>query len=98
MRVMRKWKRQQGLYLPVTMLAEIESAAAKLDRSVSWVVQFAWKLARAELARIPGVNDAPVLVREEVRSPREGASPSGARVPLREHHYRREDEGPSHQP
>jgi uncharacterized small protein (TIGR04563 family) len=95
---MRKWKRQQGLYLPVNMLAEIESVAAKLDRSISWVVQFAWKLARAELARIPGVNDAPVLVRDEVRSRGDGPSPASVRVSVSQHHYRGEDERSSDQP
>jgi len=54
-----KWKRQQGLYLPVEMLAEMQSVAARLDRSVSWVVQLAWKLSRADLARFPGVDTLP---------------------------------------
>jgi uncharacterized small protein (TIGR04563 family) len=34
------------------MLQEIEQEAVRLDRSVSWVVQRAWKLARAELHKI----------------------------------------------
>jgi uncharacterized small protein (TIGR04563 family) len=33
------------------MLKEIEREAARLDRSVSWVVQRAWKLARDDLKR-----------------------------------------------
>jgi uncharacterized small protein (TIGR04563 family) len=33
------------------MLKEIELEAVRLDRSVSWVVQRAWKLARAELKK-----------------------------------------------
>ena len=50
-------KRKQSLYFPEDMLREIEHEAQRLDRSLSWVVQHAWKLARAQLARIPGVND-----------------------------------------
>ncbi len=50
-------KRKQSLYFPDEMLREIETEAQRLDRSLSWVVQHAWKLARAQLARVPGVND-----------------------------------------
>jgi uncharacterized small protein (TIGR04563 family) len=34
------------------MLQEIEQEAARLDRSVSWVVQRAWRLAREDLGKI----------------------------------------------
>jgi len=50
-------KRKQSLYFPEEMLREIEHEAQRLDRSLSWVVQHAWKLARSHMARIPGVND-----------------------------------------
>jgi uncharacterized small protein (TIGR04563 family) len=50
-------KRKQSLYFPETMLQEIKDEAARLDRSLSWVVQRAWKLARAEIKKIPSVND-----------------------------------------
>ncbi len=50
-------KRKQSLYFPETMLQEIKDEAARLDRSLSWVVQRAWKLARAEIRKIPSVND-----------------------------------------
>jgi uncharacterized small protein (TIGR04563 family) len=50
-------KRKQSLYFPEEMLNEIEREAQRLDRSLSWVVQQAWKVARAQMARIPGVND-----------------------------------------
>ncbi|NLE87139.1 MAG: TIGR04563 family protein [Myxococcales bacterium] len=39
------------------MLQEIKDEAARLDRSLSWVVQRAWKLARLEIKKIPSVND-----------------------------------------
>jgi uncharacterized small protein (TIGR04563 family) len=42
---------KQCLSFPVDMLKEIELEAVRLDRSVSWVVQRAWKLARAELKK-----------------------------------------------
>lgn len=45
--------RKQSLYFPETMLEEIKAEAARLDRSLSWVVQRAWKTARAEVRKIP---------------------------------------------
>jgi uncharacterized small protein (TIGR04563 family) len=45
--------RKQSLYFPEAMLDDIKSESARLDRSLSWVVQRAWKTARAEIRKIP---------------------------------------------
>jgi uncharacterized small protein (TIGR04563 family) len=50
-------KRKQSLYFPEEMLLEIQREAARQDRSLSWIVQQAWKLARDRVASIPGVNE-----------------------------------------
>jgi uncharacterized small protein (TIGR04563 family) len=53
--------RKQSLYFPEAMLEEIKAEAVRLDRSLSWVVQRAWKTARAEIRKIPSsqaVDDA----------------------------------------
>jgi uncharacterized small protein (TIGR04563 family) len=50
-------KRKQSLYFPDDMLKEIQEEANRLDRSLSWMVQHAWRLARQDLARYPSVND-----------------------------------------
>ena len=52
-------KRKQSLYFPEEMLREIQSEARRQDRSLSWIVQRAWKYARPELAKFPGANDMP---------------------------------------
>ena len=39
------------------MLNEIQREANRQDRSLSWIVQQAWKLARMEIRKIPSVND-----------------------------------------
>ena len=49
--------RKQSLYFPDEMLNEIQTQAQRLDRSLSWVVQQAWKIARGEIMRFPSVND-----------------------------------------
>jgi uncharacterized small protein (TIGR04563 family) len=50
-------KRKQSLYFPEDMLREIQNEANRQDRSLSWIVQQAWKIARSEIARYPSVND-----------------------------------------
>lgn len=50
-------KRKQSLYFPEDMLREIKFEASRQDRSLSWIVQKAWKIARAEVCKYPSVND-----------------------------------------
>jgi uncharacterized small protein (TIGR04563 family) len=50
-------KRKQSLYFPEDMLKEIKLEASRQDRSLSWIVQKAWKIARAEVSKYPSVND-----------------------------------------
>jgi uncharacterized small protein (TIGR04563 family) len=45
-------KRTQSIYLPTEMLDEIVAEAARLDRSVAWIVQRAWMFARRAVADI----------------------------------------------
>ena len=61
-------KRKQSLYFPDEMLKEIGDEAARLDRSLSWVVQRAWKMAKADIKKLPSVNDP---------HPGAGGSPAG---------------------
>lgn len=50
-------KRKQSLYFPEEMLKEIQEEANRQDRSLSWIVQQAWKLARERIKAFPAVND-----------------------------------------
>ncbi len=50
-------KRKQSLYFPEEMLDEIQHEARRQDRSISWIVQQAWKVARPDIRRMPSVND-----------------------------------------
>ena len=52
-------KRKQSLYFPEDMLEDIRQEANRLDRSLSWIVQKAWKIARREIMKYPSVNDIP---------------------------------------
>jgi uncharacterized small protein (TIGR04563 family) len=50
-------KRKQSLYFPESMLDEIQKEAARLDRSLSWIVQRCVKVALPEIRKLPSVND-----------------------------------------
>ncbi len=50
-------KRKQSLYFPEEMLREIQEEATRQDRSLSWIMQQAWRSARAQIAKIPGRDE-----------------------------------------
>jgi len=52
-------KRKQSLYFPEEMLKEIGAEATRQDRSLSWIVQKAWKAARKDIMNIPSVGGPP---------------------------------------
>ena len=49
-------KRKQSLYFPEAMLEELKLEARRMDRSLSWVVQKAWTLARQRVVAMPSAN------------------------------------------
>lgn len=49
-------KRKKSLYVPEPMLSEIQREAERQDRSLSWLIQRAWKIARGEIKKTPGVD------------------------------------------
>jgi uncharacterized small protein (TIGR04563 family) len=50
-------KRKQSLYFPESMLQEIQKEAARLDRSLSWIVQRCVKIGLSDIRKLPSVND-----------------------------------------
>ena len=52
-------KKKQSLYFPDEMLKEIANEATRQDRSISWIVQKAWKASRKDIKSIPAVSDEP---------------------------------------
>ncbi len=51
-------KRKVTLYFNAAMLSETQREAIRQDRSVSWIIQAAWKIARDEVRRLPGIASA----------------------------------------
>jgi uncharacterized small protein (TIGR04563 family) len=49
-------KRKQSLYFPEEMLKEIQAEAVRQDRSLSWIVQKAWRVARNDIMKLPTMS------------------------------------------
>ncbi len=47
---------KQSLYFPQEMLEEIKDEAKRLERSTSWVVTKAWKLAREKIRNMKATD------------------------------------------
>lgn len=61
-------KRKQSLYFPEEMLKEIQEEAERQDRSLSWIVQQAWKVARSNIAKFPTAADQVKKAQNEAAS------------------------------
>ena len=49
--------KRQALYFPSDMLKDIQGEAERQDRSISWLIQQAWRIARTELQKVPSTTD-----------------------------------------
>lgn len=50
-------KKKLTLYFPEELVAETKAEAERQDRSISWIMQTAWRLARNEINAYPGVEE-----------------------------------------
>ncbi len=75
-------KRKQSLYFPDDVLNEISTEAIRLDRSLSWVVQQAWRIASGEVAKFPSVNHAVTAPEAAPRPPSQPTSAAPTPAPL----------------
>ena len=46
-------KKKVTLYFNAAMLAETQKEALRQDRSISWIIQAAWRIARDEVRKMP---------------------------------------------
>ena len=46
-------KKKVTLYFSASMLEETQREAIRQDRSISWIIQAAWRISREEVRRLP---------------------------------------------
>ncbi|HZL18018.1 MAG TPA: TIGR04563 family protein [Polyangia bacterium] len=49
-------KKKVTLYFNAGVLGETQHEAIRQDRSISWIIQAAWRVAREEVRRLPGYS------------------------------------------
>ena len=52
-------KRKVTLYFNSAMLAETQKEALRQDRSISWIIQASWRIARDVVKQMPGAVPPP---------------------------------------
>jgi len=53
-------KKKVTLYFSAAMLEETQREAIRQDRSISWIIQAAWRMSRDEVRKLPSVAGLPV--------------------------------------
>lgn len=77
-------KKKVTLYFNSTMLSETQREAIRQDRSISWIIQAAWKIARDEVKRLPsaaiggGLTSSAPAAEATAAKPSIGASTSAS--------------------
>jgi uncharacterized small protein (TIGR04563 family) len=52
-------KKKVTLYFSAAMLEETQREAIRQDRSISWIIQAAWRMSREEVRKLPSVAGLP---------------------------------------
>lgn len=50
-------KQKLTLYFPEELVDETKHEAMRQDRSVSWIIEMAWKIARERIQTMPGIDE-----------------------------------------
>ena len=66
-------KKKVTLYFSANMLGDTQKEAIRQDRSISWIIQAAWRIAREEIRRLPSygggqVTDEPSVAKGQIES------------------------------
>ena len=48
---------RQSIYFPKDMAEEIKTEAIRQDRSISWIIQKAWRISRQKMKQLPSANE-----------------------------------------
>jgi uncharacterized small protein (TIGR04563 family) len=54
-------KKKVTLYFSSGMLGETQHEGIRQDRSISWIIQAAWRIARDEVRKLPGYGQTGIV-------------------------------------
>ena len=58
-------KKKVTLYFSAVMLEETQREAIRQDRSISWIIQAAWRMSRDEVRKLPSVAGLPAAAQAQ---------------------------------
>jgi uncharacterized small protein (TIGR04563 family) len=50
-------KKKLTLYFPEDLVHETKQEALRHDRSMSWIIEMAWRIARGQIEEMPGIAE-----------------------------------------
>lgn len=74
-------KRKVTLYFNAAMLAETQREALRQDRSISWIIQASWRIARDAIKQMPGTAQAQSATDDASHAGLPGQSPLRPEAP-----------------
>lgn len=69
-------KKKVTLYFSAAMLEETQREAIRQDRSISWIIQAAWRMSRDEVRKLPSVAGLPAAAQAQAVAAVAGAPPT----------------------
>ena len=73
---MASQKKKVTLYFNSGMLSETQREGLRQDRSISWIIQAAWRLARDEVRKMPATLTSQVATTSLAGAPADPALPA----------------------
>ena len=70
-------KKKVTLYFSAAMLEETQREAIRQDRSISWIIQAAWRISREDVNKLPSVAGLPA----SASPPASATHPAAAGLP-----------------
>lgn len=49
--------KKRSIYVPAEMMSEIDHEMQRQERTLSWLMQQAWRIARPTIQSLPGIED-----------------------------------------
>jgi len=76
-------KKKVTLYFSASMLEETQREAIRQDRSISWIIQAAWRISREEVRKLPSAAGVAGTPPATANTPAPAPAEAGARFKAR---------------
>jgi uncharacterized small protein (TIGR04563 family) len=60
-------KKSVTLYFPEALLDDMRGESLRQERSLSWIIETAWRMAREDVSKLPGIDELTEDAQSEIR-------------------------------